>query len=315
MTALVSFDRVFEVLDLRTDDRGEARRRARSRPARPADPSSTTSTSRYPSAEEVSLASLESVAVLDAAARPVRSCSTSTSPPSPANSSRWSARPVPARRRSATWSARIYDPRAARSDQRRRPAGRHHARCPTRRHGHPGRAPVPRHDPGQPDATPSRTRPTNDRRRAARRADHSLVESLPQGLDTVVGDRGYRLSGGEKQRLAIARLMLKAPRSSCSTRRPRTWTPNPRRRAAGVGDGVARPDVSLVIAHRLSTVRTADADPGDQQRPDRGARHARRTAGRRTACTRSCTAPSSPARRADQARCCCSRGDLSRSTA
>ena len=38
-----------------------------------------------------------------------------------------------------------------------------------------------------------------------------LVESLPQGLDTVVGDRGHRLSGGEKQRLAIARLLLKSP--------------------------------------------------------------------------------------------------------
>ena len=39
----------------------------------------------------------------------------------------------------------------------------------------------------------------------------SLVESLPEGLDTLVGDRGYRLSGGEKQRMAIARLLLKAP--------------------------------------------------------------------------------------------------------
>ena len=38
-----------------------------------------------------------------------------------------------------------------------------------------------------------------------------LVESLPGGLDTLVGDRGYRLSGGEKQRMAIARLLLKAP--------------------------------------------------------------------------------------------------------
>src|SRR3546814_2672141 len=39
----------------------------------------------------------------------------------------------------------------------------------------------------------------------------TLVASLPDGLDTVVGDRGYRLSGGERQRLAIARLLLKAP--------------------------------------------------------------------------------------------------------
>ena len=47
--------------------------------------------------------------------------------------------------------------------------------------------------------------------RAARRAHPAAVESLPDGLDTVVGDRGYRLSGGEKQRIAIARLLLKAP--------------------------------------------------------------------------------------------------------
>ena len=52
----------------------------------------------------------------------------------------------------------------------------------------------------------------------------SLVRSLPDALETVVGDRGYRLSGGERQRLAIARLLLKAPGSSCSTRRRRTST-------------------------------------------------------------------------------------------
>jgi ABC-type iron transport system FetAB ATPase subunit len=40
---------------------------------------------------------------------------------------------------------------------------------------------------------------------------HDLIAALPEGLDTVVGDRGYRLSGGEKQRVAIARLLLKAP--------------------------------------------------------------------------------------------------------
>ena len=53
---------------------------------------------------------------------------------------------------------------------------------------------------------------------------------LPDGLDTVVGDRGYRLSGGEKQRIAIARLLLKAPSSWCSTRPPRTSTRSPRSR-------------------------------------------------------------------------------------
>src|SRR5260370_41202879 len=51
-----------------------------------------------------------------------------------------------------------------------------------------------------------------DRIEACRAAQiWSLIDSLPDGLDTVVGDRGYRLSGGEKQRLAIARLLPKAP--------------------------------------------------------------------------------------------------------
>ncbi|MDQ3114963.1 MAG: ABC transporter ATP-binding protein/permease [Actinomycetota bacterium] len=85
-----------------------------------------------------------------------------------------------------------------------------------------------------------------------------LIDSLPEGLDTIVGDRGYRLSGGEKQRLAIARLLLKSPgvvvldeatahldsESEAAVQRALA--------AALVGR------TSIVIAHRLSTVREAD---------------------------------------------------------
>jgi ATP-binding cassette subfamily B protein len=85
-----------------------------------------------------------------------------------------------------------------------------------------------------------------------------LVLSLPQGLDTVVGERGYRLSGGEKQRVALARLLLKAPRvvvldeatahldaeSEAAVQRALAETLSGR--------------TSLVIAHRLSTIRNAD---------------------------------------------------------
>ena len=65
---------------------------------------------------------------------------------------------------------------------------------------------------GQPHATPRPARPRTSCGRAVDAAQvGELVRSLPDGLDTVVGERGYRLSGGEKQRLAIARLLLKAP--------------------------------------------------------------------------------------------------------
>jgi ATP-binding cassette subfamily B protein len=86
----------------------------------------------------------------------------------------------------------------------------------------------------------------------------SLVESLPQGLETVVGDRGYRLSGGEKQRLAIARLMLKAPSVMVldeATAHLDSESEVAVQRALATA---LRGRTSLVIAHRLSTVRAAD---------------------------------------------------------
>jgi ATP-binding cassette, subfamily B, bacterial len=85
-----------------------------------------------------------------------------------------------------------------------------------------------------------------------------LVESLPEGLDTLVGDRGYRLSGGEKQRLAIARLLLKAPdivvldEATAHLDSESELAVQDALRTALTGR------TSLVIAHRLSTVRDAD---------------------------------------------------------
>jgi ATP-binding cassette subfamily B protein len=85
-----------------------------------------------------------------------------------------------------------------------------------------------------------------------------FVDSLPDGLDTVVGDRGYRLSGGEKQRIAIARVLLKAPdivvldEATAHLDSESEVAVQRALRTALAGR------TSLVIAHRLSTVRDAD---------------------------------------------------------
>jgi ATP-binding cassette subfamily B protein len=94
---------------------------------------------------------------------------------------------------------------------------------------------------------------------AARAAQiHDLIVSLPQGYDTLVGERGYRFSGGEKQRLAIARMILRNPpvlvldeaTSALDTRTEAAVT-------AALAD-LFEGRTTLTIAHRLSTVRDAD---------------------------------------------------------
>jgi ATP-binding cassette subfamily B protein len=87
---------------------------------------------------------------------------------------------------------------------------------------------------------------------------HDLIESLPDGYDTVVGERGYRLSGGEKQRLAIARVLLKDPAVVIldeATAHLDSETELLVQQALGAA---LRGRTSIVIAHRLSTIQAAD---------------------------------------------------------
>jgi ATP-binding cassette subfamily B protein len=84
-----------------------------------------------------------------------------------------------------------------------------------------------------------------------------MVSSLPLGLDTVVGERGYRLSGGEKQRVALARLLLKSPRVVVLDEATAHLDAESEAAVQRALDETMAKRTSIVIAHRLSTIRNA----------------------------------------------------------
>ena len=94
---------------------------------------------------------------------------------------------------------------------------------------------------------------------AARAAQvHELIASLPDGYDTVVGERGFRFSGGEKQRIAIARTVLRNPPVLVLDEATSALDVQTERAVDEALERLAAGRTSIVIAHRLSTVRDAD---------------------------------------------------------
>jgi ATP-binding cassette subfamily B protein len=283
MTALVSFDRVFEVLDLKPliEDRPDAVPLALAAPglaapgiAAPGNGSSAGTAGpaadisfdhvsfRYPAASEVSLASLESIALpmperTDANLGVLHDVSFTA----PARQLTALVGPSGAGKTTITHLvSRLYDP-----DEGAVRIGGVDIKGVTQDSLHDAVGVVTQdahlfHDTIRANLAYARPGATEqeliDACRAAQIWD--LVSVLPDGLDTIVGDRGYRLSGGEKQRVALARLLLKAPAVVVLDEATAHLDSESE---AAVQQALATAlagRTSLVIAHRLSTIREAD---------------------------------------------------------
>jgi len=262
MTALVSFDRVFEVLDLEpliAERPGAAVLPA----ARPAPDLEFDHVSfRYPAASEVSLASLESIA-LPVAERsgPGQEALTDVSFRAPAGKLTALVGPSGAGKTTITHLvSRMYDPTSGAVR-----IGGADIRDVTLESLHDVVGVVTQdahlyHDTIRANLLYARPAATEHELVLACQAAQiwDLVSALPDGLDTVVGDRGYRLSGGEKQRIALARLLLKAPSVVVLDEATAHLDSESEAAVQRALKTALAGRTSLVIAHRLSTIREAD---------------------------------------------------------
>jgi ATP-binding cassette subfamily B protein len=265
LTALVSFDRVFEVLDLKPHI--TQRRQASALPVGRSGNGTAPQIEfdrvcfRYPAASEVSLASLESIAL-----------------PGPERSvNQWTLREVsflaPGGRLTALVGPsgagkttithlvpRLYDPGSGTVL-----IGDHDVRDITLQSLRDTVGVVTQnahlfHDTIRANLNYARPDATEQELAEACQAARiwELISSLPDGLDTVAGDRGYRFSGGEKQRLALARLLLKAPPVVVLDEATAHLDSESEKAIQQALKTALAGRTSLVIAHRLSTIREAD---------------------------------------------------------
>jgi ATP-binding cassette subfamily B protein len=257
MTTLVSFERVFEVLDLKPTvvEKPDAKRI----PGGAVRLEFENVSFRYPTAEEVSLASLEAVAVLSK--HPEREVLHEVSFAAEPGQMVALVGPSGAGKTTlAQLAARLYDVRSG--TVRLNGVDVREASLASIRHtvGMVMQDAHLFHDTIRANllyANPLATE--KDLQSAIRDAQlTSVIASLPQGLDTVIGDRGHRLSGGEKQRVAIARLLVKAPGLVILDEATAHLDSESERAIQEAFQLALRGRTSLVVAHRLSTIRSAD---------------------------------------------------------
>jgi ATP-binding cassette, subfamily B, bacterial len=264
MTALVSFDRVFEVLDLKPliEEKPDAVPLPRTEGQTSADITFDEVSFRYPLASEISLASLESIALAvpertDATAGVLHEV-TFRAPPGQLTAL---VGPSGAGKTTITsLVARLYDPDAGAVR-----IGGLDLRDVTQTSLHDVVGVVTQdahlfHDTIRENLLYARPGATEQDLIGACQAAQiwDLISVLPDGLDTVVGDRGYRLSGGEKQRVALARLLLKAPSVVVLDEATAHLDSESEAAVQRALKTALTGRTSLVIAHRLSTVREAD---------------------------------------------------------